>query len=233
MMTPKILVVDDDQRLQHLLARYLGEHGFRIYTAGDAVELQRQIQRNVFQLYLLDINLPGKNGLEICKSLRASGDVTPVIMLTARSEDVDRISGLEMGADDYLPKPFNPRELLARIHSVLRRFNKTSFIFSESETFRYEFNGYDFDADKQQLTHLGKLIPLNHNEFTFLKILIQNKGQALSRTQLCHRIYGREHTPDQRDIDMLASRLRKHLSDDKEELNIIKTVRGVGYMFTG
>jgi DNA-binding response OmpR family regulator len=232
-MTPKILVVDDDQRLQHLLARYLGEHGFRVYTASDAVELQRQIQRNVFELYLLDINLPGKNGLEICKNLRASGDVTPVIMLTARSEDVDRITGLEIGADDYLPKPFNPRELLARIHSVLRRVNQTQFIAVDSEAVRYEFNGYVFDGDKQQLTYLDKLVPLNHNEFTFLKILIQNKGQVLSRTQLCHRIYGREHTPDQRDIDMLASRLRKHLLDDKEDLNIIKTVRGIGYMFLG
>jgi DNA-binding response OmpR family regulator len=228
-MTPKILVVDDDQHLQHLLARYLGEHGFRVYTASDAVELQRQIQRNVFELYILDINLPGKNGLEICKDLRSSGDVTPVIMLTARSEDVDRITGLEIGADDYLPKPFNPRELLARIHSVLRRVNKTKFITPESETFKYEFNGYIFDGDKQQLTYLDKLVPLNHNEFIFLKTLIQNKGQVLSRTQLCHRIYGREHTPDQRDIDMLASRLRKHFL----ELNIIKTVRGIGYMFQG
>lgn len=228
-MTPKILVVDDDQRLQHLLARYLGENGFRVYTASDAVELQRQIQRNVFELYLLDINLPGKNGLQICKNLRSSGDATPVIMLTARSEDVDRITGLEIGADDYLPKPFNPRELLARIHSVLRRVNKTHFIAPDAETFRYEFDGYIFDGDKQQLTYLDKLVPLNHNEFIFLKILIQNKGQVLSRTQLCHRIYGREHTPDQRDIDMLASRLRKHFLD----LNIIKTIRGIGYMFQG
>ena len=230
-MTLKILVVDDDQRLQNLLARYLGQHGFRAYTASDAIELQRQIQRNVFDLYLLDINLPGKNGLEICKDLRSSGDITPIIMLTALSEDIDRITGLEIGADDYLPKPFNSRELLARIHSVLRRVNKTNCFTPETETLKYEFNGYIFDGDKQQLTYLDKLVPLNHNEFLFLKTLIHNKGQVLSRTQLCHRIYGREHTPEQRDIDMLASRLRRRLLNENKKINVFVTIRGIGYKF--
>ena len=228
-MTPKILVVDDDQRLQRLLARYLGEQGFRVYTASDSVDFQRQIQRNVFELYIFDINLPGKNGLEMCKDLRSSGDVTPIIMLTVRSEDNEKITGLEIGADDYLPKPFNPHELTARIHSVLRRVNKNHFITFESETIKYEFNGYIFDGDKLKLTYLGKLVPLNNNETILLKILIQNKGQVLSRTQLCHRIYGREYSPDQRDIDMLVSRLRKHFLDP----SIIKSIRGLGYIFQG
>lgn len=226
-MTLKILVIDDDQRLQHLLTRYLGEHGFRVYMANNEAELHRQIQRNVFSVYLLDINLPGKNGFEICETLRQSGDETPIIMLTARSEDRDRITGLEIGADDYLPKPFNPLELLARIHAILRRFNKTHLIELNPTILNYEFHGYVFDGNKQQLTHLHTIIPLSRNESMFLQILIQNKGKPVSRMQLCHRIYDREYTPEQRDIDMLASRVRKYFLG----LNIINTIRGIGYIF--
>ena len=230
-MSSKVLVIDDDQRLQNLLARYLSEKDLRVYTALDAQDMQRQIQRNVFQLYILDINLPGKDGLEICRNLRASGDNTPIIMLTARGEDIDRITGLEIGADDYLAKPFNPRELLARIHSVLRRFHSSHAFEPDNGNLVYAFHGFTFDASAQAISYQDQSLPLNHNEFALLKVLIQNKGEAVSRTQLCHRIYGREHSPEQRDIDMIISRLRKHLSIHVGSHNFIQTVRGIGYRF--
>ena len=149
-MTQHILVVDDDARLQELLARYLTEQGFKTVTASDAVEMQRQLQRQIYALYILDINLPGEDGLQICQRLRASGDTTPIIMLTARGEDVDRILGLELGADDYLAKPFNPRELLARIRSVLRRRGDVPGSAHEAETFQIEFDGFRLDAGTRE-----------------------------------------------------------------------------------
>ena len=179
-MEQQILVVDDDARLQELLARYLNEQGFRTATASDAVALQRQI----YALYILDINLPGEDGLQICQRLRASGDSTPIIMLTARGEDVDRIAGLELGADDYLAKPFNPRELLARIRSVLRRRGDVPGSAHEVDAFQIEFDGFKLDAGARQLTFRGMLLPLNPNEFALLKVLVQNAGQPFSRSQL-------------------------------------------------
>ena len=228
-MLAKVLVVDDDIRLQNLLSRFLTEQNFKVYTAIDFDDMQRQIQRNVFDMYLLDINLPKKNGLEICQWLRNLGDATPVIMLTARGEDVDRITGLEMGADDYLSKPFNPQELVARMRSIFRRVG-----FSASEPFKtdnvtIEFSGYVLDGNRQEIRYGEHIIPLSNNQYNFLKALAMQKGEAVSRTQLCHRVYGREHSPESRDIDMLVSSIRKLLVADKSGGDLIKTVRGIGY----
>lgn len=230
-MSQQILVVDDDARLQDLLARYLTEQGYRTATACDASAMQRLIQRHVYALYILDINLPGEDGLQICQRLRASGDTTPIIMLTARGEDLDRILGLELGADDYLAKPFNPRELLARIRSVLRRQSDAPGSAHEAEAFQIEFDGFRLDADAREFTYRDTSIRLNHNEFALLKVLVQNAGQPLSRTQLSRRIYGEDHSPDQRTIDMMISRLRKHLNQGDAVREYIQTLRGVGYMF--
>ena len=230
-MTQQMLVVDDDARLQELLARYLTEQGFRTATASDAVAMQRQLQRQIYALYILDINLPGEDGLQICQRLRASGDTTPIIMLTARGEDVDRILGLELGADDYLAKPFNPRELLARIRSVLRRRGDVPGSAHEAGAFEIEFDGFRLDGAIRQLTYRGTPIPLNHNEFALLKVLVQNAGQPFSRTQLSKRIYGEDHSPDQRNIDMMVSRLRKYLNQGAPAPEYIQTMRGVGYLF--
>lgn len=230
-MLQKILIIDDDVRLQELLARYLNEQGFHTATAGDSVEMHRLIQRNVYQLYILDINLPGEDGWQICQRLRSTGNKTPVIMLTARGEDVDRIRGLEIGADDYLAKPFNPRELVARIRSVLRRHAGVQLAVYATEAFTCTFGLYRLDAESGELTHAGNVVPLNHHEFALLKILVQNAGTPMSRTQLSDRLYGRDYVADQRGIDMMISRLRKSLSLGAPVVDYIETVRGVGYMF--
>lgn len=230
-MTQKILVVDDDVRLQGLLSRYLAEQGFRPETASDALAMQLLVQRHVYDLYILDINMPGEDGLQICQRLRASGDSTPIIMLTARGEDVDRIAGLELGADDYLAKPFNPRELLARIRSVLRRRGDVPGSAHEAAAFQIEFDGFKLNAGARQFTYRGMLLPLNPNEFALLKVLLQNAGQPFSRSQLSARIYGEDHSPEQRNLDMMVSRLRKYLNQGSMSKEYIQTLRGIGYMF--
>ncbi len=231
MTNSKILVVDDDAHLRHLLERYLAENGFQTDSAAHAIEMQKLIQRESYQLYILDINLPHETGLQICQRLRASGDVTPIIMLTARGEEIDRIIGLELGADDYLAKPCNPRELLARVCSVLRRHTAPAGRAHDAEDVQYAFGGFVLDGRTHRLSCNGIPIPINHKEFALLKTLIQNSGKPLSRTQLSARIYGKEREPDQRDIDMIVSRLRKHLAIDNAAINYIETVRGIGYMF--
>lgn len=230
-MTQHILVVDDDARLQELLARYLTAQGFRTATASNAMAMQRLLQRQVYALYILDINLPGEDGLQICQRLRASGDNTPIIMLTARGEDVDRILGLELGADDYLAKPFNPRELLARIRSVLRRRGDVPGSAHEAAAFQIEFDGFRLDAASREFTYQGTALGLNPNEFALLKVLVQNAGQPFSRSQLSARVYGEDHSPDQRNIDMMVSRLRKYLNKGVPSREYIQTLRGVGYLF--
>ncbi len=231
MTNSRILVVDDDAHLRHLLERYLAENGFQTDSAAHAIEMQKLIQRESYQLYILDINLPHENGLQICQRLRASGDITPIIMLTARGEEIDRIIGLELGADDYLAKPCNPRELLARVRSVLRRHTTPAAKAHDAEDFQYVFGAFMLDGNARKLFCNDVSIPINHKEFALLKTFIQNRGKPLSRSQLSARIYGKEHEPDQRDIDMIVSRLRKHLSAEGRAINYIETVRGIGYMF--
>ncbi|MEN9472474.1 MAG: hypothetical protein RLZZ495_563 [Pseudomonadota bacterium] len=228
----KILVVDDDTRIRDLLRRYLSQEGFDILLAEDGKALTRIMQRETVDLIVLDLMMPGEDGLSICRRLRAESDVTPVIMLTAKGADVDRIVGLEVGADDYLTKPFNPRELLARIHAVLRRRPKPEVPgapSTEAEVVR--FGAFHFDLAARKLTKNGEELPLTTGEFSMLKTLVRHPRIPLSREKLAQLSRGREFEPFDRSLDVQISRLRKLLETDPANPRLIQTVWGVGYVF--
>ncbi len=228
----RIVVVDDDARIRDLLRRYLTQEGFEILLAEDAKALNRLLTRETIDMIILDLMLPGEDGLSICRRLRAANDPTPIIMLTAKVEDVDRIVGLEVGADDYLPKPFNPRELLARIHAVLRRRPRQEAPgapSSEPEVVR--FGPFEFDLSLRRLTKDGEPITLTTGEFSMLKALVRHPRQPLSRDKLAQLARGREFEPFDRSLDVQISRLRKMLEPDPSSPRYIQTVWGVGYVF--
>ncbi len=228
----KILVVDDDQRIRDLLRRYLVQEGFDVMQAEDAKALNRILLRETVDLIVLDLMLPGEDGLSICRRLRAANDKTPIIMLTAKVEDVDRIVGLEVGADDYLGKPFNPRELLARIHAVLRRrppAEAPGAPSSENEVVK--FGPYSFDLATRSLVKGDQELPLTTGEFAMLKALVRHPKQPLSRDKLAQMARGREFEPFDRSLDVQVSRLRKMLETDAAAPRYIQTVWGVGYVF--
>jgi two-component system phosphate regulon response regulator OmpR len=228
----KILVVDDDTRIRDLLRRYLSQEGFDILLAEDGKALTRIMQRETVDLIVLDLMMPGEDGLSICRRLRAESDVTPVIMLTAKGADVDRIVGLEVGADDYLTKPFNPLELLARIHAVLRRRPKPEVPgapSTEAEVVR--FGAFHFDLAARKLTKNGEELPLTTGEFSMLKTLVRHPRIPLSREKLAQLSRGREFEPFDRSLDVQISRLRKLLETDPANPRLIQTVWGVGYVF--
>ncbi len=231
---PKILVVDDDPRLRELLQRYLTEQGFSVKTVSDATQMDRQLGREIYDLMVLDLMLPGEDGLSICRRLRSNGTAVnmPIIMLTAKGDDVDRIIGLEMGADDYLPKPFNPRELVARIHAVLRRHGSNAppgAPLSTDETMR--FGNVVVQMSERTLTKAGKTVMLTTGEFALLKVLLQHPRQPLSRDKLMELARGREYEVFDRAIDVQISRLRKLLEEDAARPRYIQTVWGFGYVF--
>ncbi len=228
----KIVIVDDDARIRDLLRRFLAQEGFDVLLAEDARALQRITQRETVDLLVLDVMLPGEDGLSICRRLRQAGDKTPIIMLTAKGEDVDRILGLEIGADDYLGKPFNPRELLARIHAVLRRrpvIEAPGAPTAEQEVLR--FGEFSFDLAARQLTRNGEEIPLTTGEFAMLKALVRHPRQSLTRDKLAQLARGRDFEPFDRSLDVQISRLRKLIEVDPANPRIIQTVWGVGYVF--
>ena len=228
----RILVVDDDQRIRDLLRRYLTQEGFDVVQAEDGKALNRVLLRDSVDLIVLDLMLPGEDGLAICRRLRAANDKTPIIMLTAKVEDVDRIVGLEVGADDYLGKPFNPRELLARIHAVLRRRPQTEAPGApSSENEIVEFGPYRFDLGIRTLHKSGEDLPLTTGEFAMLKALVRHPRQPLSREKLAQMARGREFEPFDRSLDVQISRLRKMLEADASAPRYIQTVWGVGYVF--
>ncbi|MDP3121253.1 response regulator [Polynucleobacter sp.] len=226
---PRILVVDDDTRLRDLLISFLGKNGMIVLGANDGDEMGAILKNDIFSLYILDINLPGKNGWELCRSLRNSGNNTPIIMLTARSEDHDRIHGLELGADDYLPKPFNTRELLARIRAVLRRFSPDSINLSIDAP--VEFDNFSLDMSRNQLLRHGKPVSQTATELALLKLLFKYRGHAISRDFICFQLHGRNYQSDDRSIDVLISRLRKQLGQRPDGMGYIQTIRGQGYIF--
>ncbi len=229
---PRLVIVDDDQRIRELLQRYLTQEGFDVLLAEDGPRLDRLRQRETIDLIVLDWMLPGEDGLSICRRLRASGDQTPIIMLTAKGEDVDRIVGLEVGADDYLPKPFNPRELLARIHAVLRRrppVEAPGAAAGDGAVVR--FGPYTFDVGRRQLLRGDTEVPLTTGEFAMLKALVRHPRQPLSRERLAVLARGREFEPFDRSLDVQVSRLRKLIEADPTHPRYIQTVWGVGYMF--
>ena len=228
----KILVLDDDSRIRDLLRRYLLQEGFEVILAEDSKALNRILLRDAVDLIVLDLMMPGEDGLSVCRRLRASKDRTPIIMLTAKGEDVDRIVGLEVGADEYLAKPFNPRELLARIHAVLRRRPATEVPgapSSDQEVAR--FGPYTFDMGLRTLRKDGQDLPLTTGEFAMLKTLVRHPRLPLSREKLAQLARGREFEPFDRSLDVQISRLRKLIEADAAAPRYIQTVWGVGYVF--
>jgi len=228
----KVVVVDDDVRIRDLLRRYLNQEGFDVLLAEDSRALNRILQRETVDLLVLDLMLPGEDGLSICRRLRAANDRTPIIMLTAKGEDVDRIIGLEVGADDYLAKPFNPRELLARMNAVLRRRPTAEVPGAPSTDHEViEFSGFSFDLGARALRKGEQDIPLTTGEFAMLKALVRHPRQPMSRDKLAQLARGREFEPFDRSLDVQVSRLRKLIELDPASPRIIQTVWGVGYVF--
>ena len=230
--TPKLLVVDDDPRLRDLLRRYLGENGFQVFVADNGVTMNRLWLRERFDALILDLMMPGEDGLQILRRLREQKDTTPIIMLTARGEDVDRIVGLEMGADDYIPKPFNPRELLARIHAVLRRRPVADAPGAPSMTDEVvKFGEFELDLGTRVLRKNGEPMPLTTGEFAVLKAFARHPKQPLSRDKLMEIARGREYEAFDRSLDVQVSRLRKMIEPDPSKPRFLQTVWGVGYVF--
>ncbi len=227
----KILVVDDDVRLRDLLTRYLGEQGFQVAALADARDLDKKLQRDPPHLVVLDLMLPGEDGLSVCRRLRGAGETVPIIMLTAKGEEVDRIVGLEMGADDYLPKPFNPRELVARIHAVLRRQLDRVAPGAPGNEGSVPFGPYALDLSARALLRDGKVIALTTGEFALLKVFAQHPRQPLAREKLMMLARGRDHEVFDRAIDVQVSRLRKLLEPDPANPRFIQTVWGFGYVY--
>jgi two-component system phosphate regulon response regulator OmpR len=221
----RAIVVDDDIEMRSLLQRYLSGEGYTVRTAGDGKALDAALGREPCDIIVLDLMMPGEDGLSICRRLRAAGDMTPIIMLTARGDSVDRIIGLEMGADDYLPKPFTPRELLARMSAVLRRGAQ---VRRTAETIK--FGPFEINVSEMKLKRDGLPVELSSREFALLKALAQEAGRPLSRARLIEMALGREADVTDRAVDVQVSRLRKAIGDDTDEPVWIKTVWGVGYV---
>jgi two-component system OmpR family response regulator len=219
------LLVEDDVRLARLTAEYLGGHGVKVTHVADGVRGLDEAQRGAFDVVLLDVMLPGKSGLEVCRELRERSAV-PVILLTARGEEADRVMGLELGADDYLPKPFSSRELLARITAVVRRARGT--VGPGKKTFKV--GALVVDPASHRATLEGKELPLTGYEFALLKVLAERAGRVLSREQLMELAKGSADESFDRSIDVHVSRLRQKLGDASKRL--LKTIRGVGYLLT-
>ena len=228
----KILVVDDDLRLRDLLKRYLSEQGFSVDTVPDAGAMDRQMGRVRYDLIVLDLMMPGEDGFAACRRLRASDPTVGIVMLTARGGDVDRIAGLETGADDYLAKPFNPRELVARINAVLRRQAPQETPGAPSaEADQVAFGPFALDLSTRSLTREGEPVPLTTGEFALLKALAQNPRKPMSRDKLMELARGRALESADRSIDVQVSRLRKLLGEDPQGPRFIQTVWGFGYVF--
>lgn len=228
---PKIMVLDDDQELRAMLARYLNEQGFVTRAVSDASQLDRLLQREPFDLLVLDLMMPGEDGLTVCRRLRAQGETIPIIMLTARGDPVDRIVGLEMGADDYLAKPFNPRELAARISAMLRRQTMLGAGKSVSHEEQVHFGPFTLDEGQRQLLRDGKVLECTTGEYALLRAFVANPNRPLGRERLIELAKGRDYEATDRSIDVQILRLRRLIETDPSQPRYIKTVWGVGYVF--
>ena len=228
----RILIVDDDARLRELLLRYLSEQGFEVKAVGDGETLDKAMALKRYHLLVLDLMLPDEDGLAILRRLRGADENVPVILLTAKGDEIDRIVGLEMGADDYLPKPFNPRELVARIHAVLRRRAAPLPPGAPAiEEGQMSFGEVTIDLATRALTRAGSTIPLTTGEFALLKVLLAHPRVPLSRDKLMELARGREYEVFDRAIDVQISRLRKLVEPDPAHPVHIQTVWGFGYVF--
>jgi len=229
-MRDRILIVDDDEDIRKLLEEYLRKNGFDAQAVADGPAMREALLARPASLVVLDLMLPGEDGLSLCRQLRARSQV-PVLMLTAKGDPVDRIIGLEMGADDYLAKPFDPRELLARIRSVLRRAKALPADTEINVPDSFSFSGWRLDTRERNLRAPdGVVVPLSGAEYRLLLIFLQNPNAILSRDHLSNFTFGRDADPLDRTIDMQVSRLRERLRDEAREPAIIKTVRGKGYV---
>jgi two-component system OmpR family response regulator len=225
-----ILVVDDDREIRKLLGDYLEKNGYRATAVGDGKAMRKHLEQSHVDLIVLDLMLPGEDGLKLCSELRRTSQI-PIIMLTALGDDVDRIVGLEVGADDYIAKPFNPRELLVRIKAVLRRMVHAPRDPLPTEVRGYTFAGWRLDTTTRTLTHEdGRTASLTGAEFRLLSIMLAHPSRVLSRVQLMELVRGRDLDPFDRSIDVRVSRLRQTLGDDGRSPQIIKTIYGEGYL---
>lgn len=223
-----LLVVDDDCALRERLSRYLTEHGYRVTAVGDGLAMDACLETETPDAIVLDLMLPGEDGLSLARRLRGSGDI-PIIMLSARGEEIDRIIGLEVGADDYLAKPFNPRELLARIRSLLRRSAVTA---SPAVGTVYRFPPYQLDIDSHTLTKKGQPVALTAAEFALLRAFVEHPNRVMNRDQLVDLIKGYDRSPYDRSIDVRVTRLRRKIEENPATPVYIRTVWGEGYLFT-
>ncbi len=229
--SPRILVVDDDPGIRDLVSDFLGKHGYVVETAGDGIEMERALAGQKPDLIILDVMLPGDDGLALCRKLSAQPDGPSIIMLSAMGEETDRIVGLELGADDYLPKPCNPRELLARVRAVLRRRQEPRPAEDSALGATCEFAGWRLDLVRRDLRSPdGVIINLSSGEFTLLRAFIDRPQRVLNRDQLLDLARGRDSDAYDRAIDVQISRLRRKLDDSAGE--IIRTIRSEGYVFT-
>ena len=225
-MNPTILIIDDDEKLNQLLKGFLSDFGFNTLSAVHPEEGLKKLKRKSPDLVILDVMLPAMDGFEVCKKIRQTSAI-PIIMLTARGELMDKVVGLELGADDYLPKPFEPRELVARIHSVLRRAKKVD------ETRTQSFGRLEIDFSKQIVKLDGDIADLTTNEFTALALLAGNPGKVFNRDEILQELRGIDCDAFNRSVDITMSRLRQKLDDDPKTPTFIKTVWGTGYVFIG
>ncbi|WP_137129504.1 response regulator transcription factor [Rhizobium sp. FY34] len=224
-----ILIVDDDPEIRRLVADFLGREGFVVELAEDGRDMDRALERLQPDLVVLDLMLPGEDGLSICRRLRAASDL-PILMLTAKGEEVDRVVGLEIGADDYVVKPFGPRELLARIRALVRRASAKPVA---TLTRRFAFDRFIVDLEAHQLTtDAGEIVPLTNAEFELLSCFVLRPRRVLSRDQILDWIHGRSADPFDRTVDILVSRLRKKLDALDPGCNLINTIRNGGYLLT-
>jgi two-component system OmpR family response regulator len=227
--TPHILVVDDDREIRDLLARFLEKHQIRVTSVRDAREARRAFANGHYHLVVLDLMLPGESGLDFARWVRTQSNM-PIVMLTAMGEETDRIIGLELGADDYVPKPFNPRELLARIRAVLRRAGDTA-LRAEASTSNMRFAGWTLVPSRRRLLNpQGAEVALTGGEYDLLIALVERANRVLTRDMLLDLLRGRQAGPFDRAIDVAISRLRRKLDDEGRNAQLIKTVRGGGYV---
>ena len=227
----KILIVDDDHRLRDLLERYLHEQGFEVKVVGDGKAMDRVLAREYFKLIVLDLMLPGEDGLQICRRLRGQSNDIPILMLTAKGDEIDRIVGLEVGADDYLPKPFNPRELVARISAILRRHHPAVSGAPAEEHVQVSIGEYVLNLGTRLLTIKDETVTLTTGQFALLKTLVTQPHKPLSRDALMAQLNERDYANFDRSIDVQISRLRKILEVDPKAPRYIQTVWGHGYVF--
>ncbi|TVP88848.1 MAG: response regulator [Thioalkalivibrio sp.] len=230
-ITARILLVDDDPGLRELLTRYLEEQGFEVVAVRDGADMDVELSKQSFDLLILDVMLPGEDGLSVLRRV-VNRQSLPVIMVSARGEDIDRIVGLEVGADDYLAKPFNPRELLARVRAVLRRRSSASVSADEqAPEGLHRFGPFELHLPSQRLLRDGQDVSLTGGEFTLLRVLVEHPQRVLDRNTLLDLIKGYEHQPYDRSIDVRVARLRRKIEDDPGNPRFIRTIWGRGYLF--